>query len=197
MSKLREIVNRIVNEELVKLNEMPSLKRIGKKVVDASTGVELKKISNSSIENENLVFYVADKATFMFDAGWFMMWMYTEPNATDSINKGESDMLLFPPKISFTASPIDDIWKKKKYLKNVESVIGATQGWIDNEKKEVFIMMISVRPGWRRNGVSSHIMKGLHNLYPSYKFITSKQTANGKAFFASVTDKPDEDTSIT
>lgn len=168
----------------MKLREFELTKN--KKVIKANS-IPLKLVNSLDLFDQNMALYLEEKGNWFFAAGVFMLWLFKDEGQVDKLNKGETDMLLFAPgRLSFDSSPIDDIWKKNSRLKNSDKVVAAIQGWYDKDKKSVYINMLSVRPGWRRNGIATHMMHGLSIYFKGCKFSTSKTTSDGKAFFDSM-----------
>ena len=78
--------------------------------------------------------------------------------------------------------PISDIWKKKKFNSSQwdADVLGALRAFIDEDT--IYLDMVSIRPGYKRNSIASKMIEETKNLYPGRKLDHSDSTLVGYQF---------------
>lgn len=170
------------------LSEMPTFHKQGKTVV-SDKGIELKKMTDADVP-KNMLLYVEKNGNLFMSKGWFIAYFSSIENYGSTMSR-DSGWLFFPQKINFTSSPIVDIWKGvEKAGGQADKIIAAVQGWVHEDKKTVYINMLSTKPGWKRNSVATKLINGLKENWKGYKFTISKTTSDGERFFKS---RPDSD----
>lgn len=156
------------------ITEMAQITKKGTKLtVD---GTPLKNIKTSDID-DNIMFWRNDKANFMFEEGFSMLWFLDDDAYKKDFN---GDNLLFFPRggFSFDASPITDIWKKNKPIQ--KHIIGCIQA--DTSENQIFVDMMSVRSGYMKNGINKHMINALVSIFPNAVLKFSKPTKMGQEF---------------
>lgn len=101
-------------------------------------------------------------------------------NAKMLVKNGQ--YLFFKNQIRFMANynAIDEIFKRapKGIIAVYEVVLSDEDGW----KGVAYVNMMSVRAGWKRNGINMAMMRKLVQDYPKRKLQFSDPTDQGKAF---------------
>lgn len=84
------------------------------------------------------------------------------------------------PRFQAGFNAIDEIFKRapKGIIAVYEVVLGEDDGW----QKVAYVNMMSVRPGWKRNGINMAMMRYLVQHHPKRKLEFSDPTHQGEAF---------------
>ena len=127
--------------------------------------------------------------------GWTMVFFMDSDESAQAMKKGEIPYLMVPRgTFMHGGSPITDIWLKKFQKPGTEHILGVIEGHSD--EKSIFIDMITVRPGWKRNHIAKLMMDRLKKTFPEAKWTTSKQTDAGQKLsksYGGEQEKTDED----
>lgn len=125
-----------------------------------------------------------------FPEGYTLVYFMDSDEAAESMSKGDIPYLMVPRGTFMGGgSPITDIWKKKFQKPGTEHILGVIEG--SSLENTIFIDMITVRPGWKRNHIAKLMIDRLKKSFPKAKLTTSTQTFNGEKFFDKYgTDNP-------
>ena len=110
-----------------------------------------------------------------------MIWFLDDDKYKKYFINGEEDLIYFPLFRgigNFNSSPISDLWRKNTPIQ--KHIIGAIRA-IANEEL-IYIDMMSVRPGYKRNGINHHMIITLMKMFPKAQLKFSKPTDEGKSF---------------
>ena len=114
--------------------------------------------------------------------GFTLVYFMDSDESAQAIAKGEIPYLMVPRGTYMGGgSPITDIWKKKFQKPGTEHILGVIEG--SSMEDNIFIDMITVRPGWKRNHIAKLMIDRLKKSFPRAKLTTSTQTFNGGKFF--------------
>ena len=166
---------KIVNAPIM---EMPQISRHGKKVV---AGDEPLKGQNVEKVVGNIVVIRQETSGGFIPEGWTLVYFMDSEESAEAMKSGKVPYLLVPVGTFHSGgSPITDIWKKRFQKPGHEHILGVMQGHSDNEN--IFIDMLTVRPGFQRNHIAKLIMDRLQKTFPDAKITTSSRTDKGAAF---------------
>ena len=114
--------------------------------------------------------------------GWTMVYFMDSDESAQAMKRGEIPYLVVPRGTFMGGgSPITDIWLKKFQKPGTEHILGVIEGHSDD--KNIFIDMITVRPGWKRNHIAKLMMDRLKKTFPEADLTTSTQTDAGQKLF--------------
>jgi hypothetical protein len=180
MIKLKTILEEV-------LNEMPLITRQGKELYGDDKPLKDLKIQDVS---ENIVTIVADKDGIFWRKGFFLAYFMDSPESVQAIKNQKIDYLIIHdrPIYNFSFSPITAVWNKN--TPQQKHILGMLQGWIMDDKKEIYVDKASVRPGFKRNSIATKLLKTLESNHPGYIINFSGPTKNGAAFIKKVTGQP-------
>jgi len=178
MIKLADIVNEI-------LNEMPVISRKGKSVYGDDK--KLKDLSVQDVKG-NIITFIADKPGFMWHKGLFLSYfMDSDQSAQDMKNDKIPYIFVHDrPRLSFHMAPIRDVWKWNKEP-GQEHILGIAQGTLN--EKEIYVDKLTVRPGYKRNTISTKLLINLQNNHPKLPMNFSGPTKDGFNFIKKFTGK--------
>jgi hypothetical protein len=160
------------------INEMAKIDKIGNKLF--IKGKLLKDIQYRTLD-KNTLLYREEKGNFLFPKNFTMVWFLDDDNYKKYFISGDENLVYFPSFRSlgnFNSLPISDLWKKNTPIQ--KHIIGAIRA-ISNDEL-IYIDMMSVRPGYKRNGINYHMIKTLIKMFPKAKLKFSKPTDEGKFF---------------
>lgn len=155
-----------------------------KKGITALAGDE--PLKGQSVEKVmgNIVVLRQGKEGGFVAVGWTMVYFMDSDESAQAMKKGEIPYLVVPRGTFMGGgSPVTDIWKKKFQKPGTEHILGVIEGHSDD--KNIFIDMITVRPGWKRNHIAKLMMDRLKKTFPDAKLTTSTQTDAGQKLFKS------------
>lgn len=116
--------------------------------------------------------------------GWTLVYFMDSDESAQAMKEGKIPYLIVPRGTFMSGgSPITDIWLKKFQKPGTEHILGIIEGHSDD--KTIYIEMISVRPGWKRNHIAKLMMDRLKKSFPEAKLTTSTQTDDGQKLFKS------------
>lgn len=174
--------------KLQSLTEMPDFKRQGKSVT--SDQGKLKELQLDAVMSNMVIFYTKD-GNFLWPAGKWMTYFMDTEDAAQRMKKGEYDYLMFVPGSMSMRwngyAMLKDVWKKSRQAKGTEHIIGIADGHYDQEKQEIYLDNISVRPGWGRNTVGQKIMQAVKSNFNG-KLTHSPTTDQGHKFLKKTGD---------
>ena len=160
------------------INEMAKIDKKGNNL--SIDGVPLKNTSYEVLD-DNTIFYREEKGNFLFPKNFTMVWFLDDDKFKNNFISGEENLVYFPAfrgLNNFNSSPISDLWKKNTPIQ--KHIIGAIRA-ITNEEL-IFIDMMSVRPGYKKNGINHHMINTLIKMFPNAQLKFSKPTDEGTLF---------------
>ena len=126
--------------------------------------------TTEDVQLNDIVWFREEKGNFIVEKNTVYAWLYDDPKASEKLESGEYDYVLFPPSGGLGlawqkgyVAPLQRIWTKKyqNKTKGSDRLIGIVQGWYDEENKKLYIDMMTTRKDMRRKGVNSHIIRQL------------------------------------
>lgn len=171
MIKLKSIISEI-------LNEMPQITKTGNKVMAGDK--ELKSVPTKEVDGNIVLIRQPNKNSF-FPEGWTLIYFMDSEQSAEALGNGVIPYLLFPHgTFRSGGSPIHDIWKKRFQKPGHEHVLGVLSG--NTKEDKIYIDMISVRPGYRRNSIASKMVDAARQKFPNAKVTHSSTTDDGAKF---------------
>jgi hypothetical protein len=166
------------------LTEMAQIKKVGSKVYADD---KLLKTMKDEDLGSNMLFFMEKQGNWFMQKGKFYLYFVDSPEWIEKLQKGEYDFLFFPIRTSFNmfnVAPITDVWKKKfqKNTRGAEHVLGIVEGFADEEKKKVYIEMMSVRPAFKRNKINTMMLDALKGPFHDYEWYFEDVTDDGYMF---------------
>ena len=147
--------------------------------------------------NTSMVIYHEEKGNFMIPKNQIYLWLYEGENASEKIESGEYDFVMYPyASLNMSGQrgfipPLKKIWTKKfqKQNKGSEHLIGVIKAHLLNDGKELYIDMMSVNPSLKKHGVMSYMIKDLRDTFnlTQDQVTFSTLTDEGKKFVAKKT----------
>jgi hypothetical protein len=179
MRKRMDYINKPVMETDT-LNEMPQMSLKDKTAFAGDT--ELKKADVDKVMG-NIVVFRMDKGGF-FAPGYTLVYFMDSDESATAMKEGKLPYLMVPRGAFHSGgNPITDVWKKKYQKPGTEHILGLIEG--NSSEEGIYVDMISVRPGWKRNSIASKMLQAIKKLYPQAKVGTSGKTDDGEKFFKS------------
>ena len=130
----------------------------------------------------NIVVIRQGKGGGFIAEGFTLVYFMDSEESAQAMKEGKLPYLMVPRGTFMGGgSPITDIWLKKFQKPGTEHILGVIEGHSDD--KNIFIDMITVRPGWKRNHIAKLMMDRLKKTFPEAKLTTSTQTDSGKKLF--------------
>lgn len=145
-----------------------------------------KPLKNQAVEEVtgNIVVIRQGKGGGFLPEGWTMVYFMDSDESAQSMKQGQIPYLMVPRGTFMSGgSPITDIWLKKFQKPGTHHILGAIEGHSDEQT--IFIDMVTVRPGWKRNHIAKLMMDRLKKTFPEAKLTTSTQTDSGQKLFKS------------
>lgn len=150
----------------------------------------LKGMKLEDIQGNIVLFRVPDKNSF-FGEGFTLVYFMDSEESAEGIKNGSIPYLMVPQGTFMSGgSPITDVWKKRFQQPGTEHILGLIQGRSNDE--DVFVDMVSVRPGYQRNGIASAMVNLLKHRFPKAKLSTSGRTEKGQKFFSKTNPDSEE-----
>lgn len=117
-----------------------------------------------------------------FAEGWTLVYFMDSEESAKEMAEGKIPYLMIPRGTYLNGgSPITDVWKQKFQKPGTEHILGLIEGHTDEGR--IFIDMISVRPGWKRNHIAKLMIDRLKKTFDKAKVSTSTQTTDGEKLF--------------
>lgn len=187
---------RSTSESFLNLFEMPTFIRPTprSRAVDANTGNRLKDLSVDEVDGNMGILHM-EKASFMFAAGFTMVWFFrTEEAAQRARTQKNYCPPMFQDFVSVAHrfsghSPIKSLWKKDQRTTDAEldgEVLGALRAYVSDET--IYLDMLSTRPGWKRNSIASKLVATLKKHFPGRNIEHSSSTDDGYKFLKATGD---------
>ena len=184
----RKMYSRYDNElkrRIAKINapivESPLMTKQGKTALAGD-----KPLRDQNVEEiyDNIVVIRQGKEGGFLPVGWTLVYFMDSDESANGIAHGEIPYLMVPRGTFMSGgSPITDIWLKKFQKPGTEHILGVIEGHSDD--KSIFIDMVTVRPGWKRNHIAKLMMDRLKKTFPEANLTTSTQTDAGQKLFKS------------
>lgn len=166
------------------LTESPQITQIGK--LARVNDQPLKNVPLSTVR-ENMVFIRQQNQGGFIPEGWSVIYFMDTEEAANMMANGKMPYLLVPRgTFSSGGSPITDIWKKRFQKPGHEHILGVLEG--NTMPDNVYIDMITVRSGYRRNSIAKKMVELIKQEYPNAKITYSSPTDQGRKFFKSQGD---------
>jgi hypothetical protein len=155
-----------------------------KKGATALAGDKPLKSQNVEEVYGNIVVIRQGKSGGFVAVGWTLVYFMDSDESAQAMKQGKIPYLIVPRATFMSGgSPITDIWLKKFQKPGTEHILGVIEGHSD--EKSIFIDMITVRPGWKRNHIAKLMMDRLKKTFPESNLTTSTQTDSGQKLFKS------------
>ena len=161
------------------IEEMAQMSLKGK--VAYANNIPLKGMKLEKVEDNVVIFRQPDPGEFIPEGFTLLYFLDSEENAK-LMRDGKIPYLMVPRGTFHSGgSPITDIWKKKFQQPGTEHIIGHIEA--NTSPDGIFVDMITVRPGWKRNHIATLMMAALRKMYPEAKLTYSSTTDQGEKFF--------------
>lgn len=132
----------------------------------------------------NIVVIRQGKGGGFLAEGFTLVYFMDSDESAQAMKQGQIPYLMVPRGTFMGGgSPITDIWLKKFQKPGTHHILGVIEGHSDEET--IFIDMVTVRPGWKRNHIAKLMMDRLKKTFPEAKLSTSTQTDDGQKLFQS------------
>lgn len=173
MIKLKELIMEIPDitksDTTVKADDKP-LKSLNIKDVKGNLAIIRQSIPGSWIEE-----------------GFTLIYFMDSEESAKMMMQGKLPYLMVPQGTFMSGgSPVHDVWKKKFQKPGHEHILGLVQAHSDENR--IYLNMLSVRPGYRRNSIASKMVGLLKSYFPKAKISHSSATDDGTAFLNSTGD---------
>lgn len=133
---------------------------------------------------ENIVIFHAKEDNMLWSKGYTLVFFMDSDESAKKVGSGEYYYPMFPVKTTgnmFTVNPITDIWKRRG-THGEKHTLGTIEAFVDEE--QIYIDMLSVRPGFKMNHIASFMIDALKEEFPDRKKLwSSKRTEDGAKFF--------------
>lgn len=159
---------------LKKLNEMSDIIKKGKNLTinnNPLKNIQLEEIS------DNIIYWRNDKNSYIFSEGFTMVWFIKDDISIKTLKADNNHLLFFSRKVMGN-SPISDIWLKNKPQQ--KGIIGILEAFTNEDL--IYIDMMSVRPGYMKNGINKFMIEILIEQFPNAILKFSLPTKEGKLF---------------
>lgn len=157
------------------INEMAKINKIGNKLyVD---GVPLKKTPLELVES-NIVISRLEESKFPYCEGYTMVWFVNDDKNVHLLNDKKNQLHFNDERGFGDNSVLEDLWVDN--TEEQKNIIGCIQATTDDN--EIVIYFMSVRPGYKRNGINKLMIQSLIKKFPNAKLIFDGPTPNGFSF---------------
>jgi len=128
----------------------------------------------------NIVFIRSESGGFV-NPGFTILYFMDSDESAKMMAEGKIPYLMVPQGSFYSGgNPITDIWKKKYQKPGTEHILGVLEG--NSNSENIFINMLTVRPGYQRNKIGTMLLKTVKNHFPDAKISTSSATPAGEKF---------------
>ena len=179
-------IARVFSNRQKVINEMPDITKSGKTVY--ANGSKLKDLQVLDVM-ENIV-VILNQQEGIFSRGLCLVYFMDTAENAQKMKYGKIPYLMTPRGTFMTGgSPITDIWKKRFQRPGTESILGHIEAFVDldDTSKDIYIDMMTVRPGYRRNRINSLMIDALRKSFQNRKVTFSKPTSDGSKFIKKYT----------
>ena len=187
--------NTAKRQKYLKVNEMADIEKKGLNLY-----VNKSPVKNLNVEeaSNNMIYWRNDKRSVFYDEGYTMIWFIKTDESNAYLREHQDLLLFFPEKQSLNfkpnSGPIHDIWKSNRGIKRnkytpklteyetkvQKDIIGVIEAYTDTNI--IYIDMMSVRPGYMKNGINNLMIKYLISQFPNATLKFSDPTKDGKSF---------------
>ncbi len=155
------------------------------------------KLKKGEVEDEHklndVIVYHEKNGNWFIPKNNIYAWLYDVEDAPAKLKSKEFDYIFFPstPSLSMAfqkgyVPPLLRIWtpKYQKETKGSKNLMGIVQAWYDEDKKKLYVEMMTTNPKHRRKGINGHIIKEIREMLGLTKddVIFDKPTDMGKSF---------------
>lgn len=171
-----------VYDKKMSINEMPTITKKDTTLYAGDSKLRDLKVADVI---KNIVILVENRDNSFFPKGFTLVYFLNNEENAEKMRKGEIGYLMVPRATFMSGgSPISDLWKKKFQQKGTENILGHIEAKIDldNTTNEIYIEMMTVRPGYKRNKINSMMIDALKHVYPKHKVVFSSPTNDGRKF---------------
>ena len=168
------------------LSEMPVISLQGKTAFADDS--PLKEVDVDNIKNNIVFFRIPENIQSFYEAGTTWVYFMDSEESAEKMKTEKIPMLVVPQgTFSSGGNPIIDVWKKQFAKEGTEHILGILEG--NTNKDEIYINMMTVRPKYKRNTITTKMIKFLESRFPKAKLYFSSPTEQGKKFISSYTKK--------
>lgn len=127
----------------------------------------------------NIVVFREPRENQMLAKGFTLVYFMDSDESAAAMKAGQIPYLMVPRGTFHSGgSPITDIWSKRFQRPGTEHILGVIEGMTD--ENIIYIEMITVRPGWKRNHIAKAMQDVLRKDFPNAKITTSSRTDAGE-----------------
>jgi len=157
------------------VNEMAKIdKKLNKLSIDGSP---LKKTPLELVE-PNIVISRLEESKFPYCEGYTMVWFVNDDKNAHLLNDKKNQLHFNKESGLGNNSVLEDIWVNN--TEEQKNIIGCIQATTDDN--EIVIYLMSVRPGYKRNGINKLMIQSLIKKFPNAKLIFDGPTPKGYSF---------------
>lgn len=123
------------------------------------------------LDNYTVFYRVKEDGNFFFTKNQFWVWLYDIPNPVSKLKNDEFDWVFFPmQRNTFAAAlekgyipPLLRVWTKKyqKETRGANHLVAVIEGYFNEEKGKIYVNMMTVKPEYRRQGITSALITDL------------------------------------
>lgn len=163
------------------LKEMPVINLQNKEVI--GDGKPLKQLTVEDV-SENIVFIRNDSDNSFFPKGYSLIYFMDSAESAQKMKNGEIPYKMVPRGSFYSGgNPITDVWKKKFNLNGHQHILGLIEANVMPDL--IYIDMMSVRPQYKRNSITTKMIGYIQSQYPDAKLEFSSPTDQGSKFIKS------------
>lgn len=191
--------NTIKGLKMVMDESIETLKNLGLSDEEITNLTETKSFEDGGEVDDNkfnpVIIYHEKNGNWLIPKNNIYAWLYDVGDASEKLNSQEFDMVFFgAANISMAfqkgfVPPLLRVWSPKyqKETKGSKHLMGIVQAWYDEDKKKLYVMMMTTNPKHRRKGINGHIVKAIREGLELTKddVIFDKPTDMGKSFMKS------------
>lgn len=182
MKRIVDIIHSILNEDFPNFDAKSEPKNKNKTL--HSGDINLRDMTVEDVKDNIVVFRQGEKGGFI-EYGYTLVYFCKDEETAKKLASGELGLLRVPRgTFNSGGNPITDVWKKKYSKPGMEGILGLIEGHSDDDI--VYIDMISVRPGYRRNTIATKMLQRMRSRYPNAKIKHSDTTDDGGKFMKGV-----------
>jgi len=145
---------------------------------------------SKELNNIGIGIYHEEDGNPMMKKNTFYIWVYKSKNDIKKLSANEYEPVWFPLDFRHRnweeAPPIKKIWHKSylKSYKGSENLIGILEGYYNDQTKQITILMMAVKPAFRRKGINGKMVKFAKDFFKVKKenIIFDKPTKSGESF---------------
>ncbi len=158
------------------ISESPLMTKKGKTAL--AGGKPMRDLDVEAVK-DNVVVFRESRPNQLVREGFTLVYFMDSDESAEGIKHGKIPYLMVPRGTFFSGgSPITDIWAKRFQRPGTEHILGVLEGATNEEI--IYIEMITVRPGWKRNHIAKTMIETLKKQFPKAKVVTSSRTDSGE-----------------